>query len=308
MNHFEFKPTVRIVKTSSISIGHFVLRLALLIFIALNYLYTMDKELEGLVKTYTGLNLSQHLDYDKFNHYAIVHHSSSIEGSTLTEIETRILLDEGLTPNGKPLEHSLMTRDHFAALQFILLKAKDPQPLEVGFIQTLNGLIMKSTGKLYQTVFGEIDGSKGNFRKGNVSAGNSYFVNFDKVEGLTHILVQKVNEGIKSSGSWIDMLSLSFDAQFDLLTIHPFYDGNGRTARLLMNYIQLVNHLPLSIVYKEDKVTYYQALVDTREKEDIGIFRTFMAGQYKKYLVQEIEKHRTLHMSNRKGPGYSLVF
>ena len=104
------------------------------------------------------------------------------------------------------------------------------------------------------------------------------------------------------------MLNLSFDAQFDLLTIHPFYDGNGRTARLLMNYIQLVNDLPLSIVYKEDKAAYYQALVETREKEDIGIFRTFMAGQYKKYLEQEIEKHRTLQTSNRKGPGYSLVF
>jgi len=268
----------------------------------------MDKELERLIKTYTGLNLSQNIDYDKYNHYAIVHHSSSIEGSTLTEIETRLLLDEGLTPKGKPLEHSLMTRDHFEALQFILFKAKDPQPLTVGFIQTLNGLVMKSTGNNYQTVFGEIDGSKGNFRKGNVSAGNSYFVNFDKVEGLTKTLLQKINEGLKSGGSWIDMLNLSFDAQFDLLTIHPFYDGNGRTARLLMNYIQLVNHLPLSIVYKVDKVAYYQALVDTREKEDIGIFRTFMAGQYRKYLVQEIEKHRTLHMSNRKGPGYSLVF
>ncbi|MDZ7605135.1 MAG: Fic family protein [Cyclobacteriaceae bacterium] len=295
-------------KTSCIALGHFVLLLALVLFHALNYLYTMDKELERLIKTYTGLNLSQNIDYDKFNYYAIVHHSSSIEGSTLTEIETQLLLDEGLTPTGKPLEHSLMTKDHFEALQFILLKAKNPQPLGVGFIQILNGLVMKSTGKQYQTVFGEIDGSKGDFRKGNVSAGNSYFVNFDKVEGLTKSLVQKVNERLKSGGSWIDMLNLSFDTQFDLLTIHPFYDGNGRTARLLMNYIQLVNNLPLSIVYKEDKVTYYQALVDTREKEDIGIFRTFMVGQYKKYLVHEIEKHRTLQTSNRKGPGYSLVF
>lgn len=77
-----------------------------------------------LLKQYQALNLSQNVDYDKFSRYSMTHHSTSLEGSTLTEIETNLLLDEGLTPKGKPILHSLMTLDHQNALLFIIEKAK----------------------------------------------------------------------------------------------------------------------------------------------------------------------------------------
>ncbi|MEO6328537.1 MAG: Fic family protein [Ginsengibacter sp.] len=51
----------------------------------------------------------------------------------------------------------------------------------------------------------------------------------------------------------IEELNTSIDAHFDLVTLHPFYDGNGRTSRLLMNYLQLQANLPMAIVFKEDK-------------------------------------------------------
>lgn len=73
-----------------------------------------------LLEQYKKLELSKNIDFDKFNQYAITHHSSSIEGSILTEIETRLLLDEGVTPKGKPLLHSLMVQDHYNALLFII--------------------------------------------------------------------------------------------------------------------------------------------------------------------------------------------
>lgn len=144
----------------------------------------------ALLKEYQHLNLSQNIDYDKFNRYSIVHHSTSIEGSTLTEVETRLLLDEGLTPKGKPLEHSLMTTDHFKALVSIINAAKQKQEIAPRFIQQINAMVMAGTGKIYTTVFGDIDSSKGMFRKGNVTAGNTYFVNSDKVESLTRKLCE----------------------------------------------------------------------------------------------------------------------
>lgn len=269
----------------------------------------MDKELDQLVKTYQGLDLSNNLDYDKFNEYAIVHHSSTIEGSTLTEVETRLLLDEGLTPKGKPLDHTLMVKDHYDALKYVLSEASIAKTqITIDFIRKINGLVMKNTGKIYETVFGQVDGSKGEFRKGNVSAGNSYFVNFNKVEILTEKLVKIINEGLLHVESFEDKINLSFDAQFDLLTIHPFYDGNGRTSRLLMNFIQRYFSLPLAIVFKEDKAEYFTALEETRLKEDIQLFRAFMIGQYKKYLLIEIEKYRQLQRRTGKGKGYSLIF
>lgn len=251
-------------------------------------------EMEALVKEYQQLNLSQTLNYDKFSHHSITHHSTSLEGSTLTEIETGLLLDEGLTPKGKPVEHSLMTLDHASALSFIIESAEKKKDITLAFIQQINAKVMSKTGKIYQTVFGELDSSKGSFRKGDVMAGSRYFPHFDKVESLTKKLCDTLATKVKKTSSITDQLTLSFDAHFELVSIHPFYDGNGRTSRLLMNYIQHYYHLPMAIVFKEDKAEYIQALEDARNKENLAIFQNFMAQQYIKYLTQEIQNFRNI--------------
>jgi Fic family protein len=267
-----------------------------------------EQTIISLINKFQSLNLSAIIDFDKFNGFAITHHSTTIEGSTLTEIETRFLLDEGITPAGKPLLHSLMVQDHYNTLLFITQKAKEKILITPEFIQQINAAVMKQTGSIYQTVFGELDATKGVFRKGNVSAGNTYFVGYEKVEPLVKKLCGGIKEKINNTSSLIEKLHICFDAHFDLVTIHPFYDGNGRTSRLLMNYLQLIFNLPLSIVFKEDKAAYFEALQQTRKEEDITIFRKFMFTQYAKYLQQEIEKFEAAEKSDGKGKGYSFVF
>lgn len=268
----------------------------------------MDNEnIISLVDKFQSLNLSANINFDKLNQYAITHHSTTIEGSTLTEIETRLLLDEGITPAGKPLLHSLMVQDHYKALLYVIEKAANKIAITPEFIQGINAVVMKQTGIVYRTVFGELDASKGVFRKGNVSAGNTYFVGFDKVEGLVMKLCSSVNEKLYTANNIIEKINLSFDTHFDLVTIHPFYDGNGRTSRLLMNYLQLYFGLPMSIVFKEDKAAYFEALQQTRSNEDISIFRNFMHSQYEKYLQMEINKFEQIDKNGKTG-GYSFVF
>jgi Fic family protein len=259
----------------------------------------------SFLQQFQSLNLSLIIDFDKFNGYAITHHSTTIEGSTLTEIETRLLLDEGVTPAGKPLLHSLMVQDHYRALELVIQKANEKIALAPLLIKEINAAVMKQTGSIYQTVFGEIDASKGEYRKGNVSAGNSYFVGFEKVEMLVEKLCNGVNEKTKNTATVIEQLNICFDAHFDLVTIHPFYDGNGRTSRLLMNYLQTYFNLPISIIFKEDKAQYFEALIETRKQQNISIFRNFMYLQYHKYLQQEINKFEE---SKKTGKGYSFVF
>lgn len=246
--------------------------------------------MESLIVKYKSLGISDVLHYEKFNLISISHHSTKIEGSTLTELETQILLDDGLTPKGKPVNDTLMVTDHFKALYFIIEKGRNKTPVTVDLIKEINSYVMKSTGGIYRTILGEIDASKGMFRKGNVTAGSSYFPNYDKVERLTNELVVFINKQINNDLSVDEKLNLSFDAHFNLVSIHPFYDGNGRTSRLLMNYIQIFYDLPLAIVNSEDKQEYIQALIDTREKNDIEIFRNFMKNQYEQYLLNEIKK------------------
>jgi len=274
-------------------------------------------EIVKLVTDYQSLNLHQIIDYDRFIHYAIVHHSSSIEGSTLTENETRLLLEEAITPGGKPLEHSLMVKDLYDALLFVLDAAGNKQKLDIAFIQAINSKLMRSTGSLYQTVLGEIDASKGLFRKGNVSAGGNYFVNFEKVETYTAEFAKSLQENLLKAETITDQLKLAFSAHFDLVSIHPFYDGNGRTSRLIMNYIQAYFQLPLSIVYKEDKSDYFTALQEARKQEKIDPFYNFMLMQYQKFLLHEMNQFKLdmnksldLNKKNKKGndAGFSLFF
>lgn len=271
--------------------------------------------LTQILEDYQALHLSSVIDHDRFNQYAIVHHSSTIEGSTLTENETRLLLEEGVTPKGKPLEHSLMVKDHYDALQFALEAAKLKKLPDITFIQAINARVMKSTGSIYQTIFGEIDGTKGMFRKGNVSAGGSYFVGFEKVEAYTKKLVSNLESGLQNASGTEEKLNLSFTMQYDLVTIHPFYDGNGRTSRLLMNFVQAYFNLPLAIVLLEDKKEYFDALQQTRKNEDLGIFLEFMKAGYRKFLLTEINQYkqdmsRTLPETKNTGNdrGYPYFF
>lgn len=266
----------------------------------------MDKSLE-LIDQFNGLGLSKNFDFDKFNLFAIVHHSATIEGSTLTEVETQLLLDENLTPKGKPLDHSLMVSDHYNALKFMLEPANLLRKISPTFIQEINAQVLKRTGQIINTVLGTVDASKGELRKSNVSVGNSYPVSYDKVERLLVKLSGKLNDALANPGDKSAMLNLSFDAHFDLVTLHPFYDGNGRTSRLLMNYLQQRSQLPLGLVFKEDKQDYFEALIETRQKEDILVFRNFMHNQYQKLLMKEIDQFKEIQKPLR-GRSFSLIF
>jgi Fic family protein len=84
---------------------------------------------------------------------------------------------------------------------------------------------------------------------------------------------------------------LSFWAHYELVTIHPWADGNGRTCRLLMNLLQIEFDVLPTKVLKEDKAEYIQALVDTREQEDVNIFLDCMARLHCQHLKADIDQY-----------------
>jgi Fic family protein len=102
--------------------------------------------IEAETELYNNLGLKESMDYEKFYLYSLVTHSTAIEGSTLTDLETQLLFDEGITAKGKPLVHHLMNEDLKNAYFFASLKAKEKTPVSVEFLKELNALVMKSTG------------------------------------------------------------------------------------------------------------------------------------------------------------------
>ncbi|OFY86511.1 MAG: hypothetical protein A3K10_10650 [Bacteroidetes bacterium RIFCSPLOWO2_12_FULL_31_6] len=263
------------------------------------------------IEQYKRLALDKVVDYTKYNQHTLSFHSTALEGSTLTETETYLLLDEGITPKGKKLEDSLMVKDHYQALLFTLQVADKNEKITVELIKKMNAEVLKSTGKMYYTALGDIDSTKGELRKGNVRAGNRYFPNYDKVPKLLEQYCLALNEHIKITNKKdvVEQLKISFSAHYNLVSIHPFYDGNGRTSRLMMNFIQQQFKLPLAIVDKEDRNEYIEVLEKSRKTNEINYFYDFMFTQYIKFLKNDMDKYiQQTQNKNKKDSGMNFLW
>lgn len=251
----------------------------------------MWKELEILRNDYLELKLNQVIDYEKFSMISIVYNSTKIEGCSLTESDTQVLLEKDITAKGKPLSDHLMVKDHFAAFQFIKEKALNKIDLSIQFIKEIAAYVMKNTGGIVSTISGDFDTSKGDLRLAQVYVDKKYFPDFKKVESLLNKLILNINSRLKEARG-NEILKLSVDAHYNLVNIHPFGDGNVRTSRLLMNYIQLYHNEPLIKIFTEDRAEYIDSLNRTEELEDISIFRDFICSQQIKFYKAEIEKYK----------------
>jgi Fic family protein len=246
-----------------------------------------------LLNRFETLNIRVTIDFKLMNDILISYHSTAIEGSSLTEEEARLLLLEGITAKGKPLEHHNMVKDHQKALHHIFGFAKEKQRITPDFLQEINANVMRTTGSAINSIAGSYDSSKGDFRKSMVHLGDRYFSNYQKVPQEVGNLCEDINKKINTVSHPVEIYNLAFDAHFQLVSIHPWADGNGRTSRLLMNYILQYHDQPLSIVFKEDKADYFRALEDARLNSDVRYFRDFMYSQQIKYLSNEIDKVRS---------------
>ncbi|MBP5229586.1 MAG: Fic family protein [Bacteroidales bacterium] len=250
-----------------------------------------SEKLIELIQRYKQLGIDSQIDYEKFYLYSIITHSTAIEGSTVTEIENQLLFDEGLSAGGKPIREQMMNLDLKAAYEDSIRLAKSHTQFSVEMLKNLSRLVMQHTGSTYKTALGEFSSAEGDLRLVNVTAG---------VGGRSYMSFQKVPEKLQEFCNWVnskrlEMMSVAqkydftFETHYRLVTIHPWADGNGRMARLIMNYLQFEFGLIPSKVLKEERGAYINALIETREKDDITIFKKFMTNQMIRTLSDEID-------------------
>lgn len=251
---------------------------------------SIDK-LIALVEQYKILGIDSQIDYEKFYLYSIITHSTAIEGSTVTELENQMLFDEGISAKGKTILEQMMNLDLKKAYEESIRLAKAHTEISVDMLSGLARLVMRNTGSSYRAPAGEFSSAEGDLRLVNVTAG---------VGGKSYMSFQKVPARLKEFCDWLnaerakrmspsERYNLSFDAHYRLVTIHPWADGNGRMARLLMNHIQFEFGLVPAKVLKEDKGEYINALIASRESDDISFFLDFMADEMVKTLSSDIQ-------------------
>ena len=263
------------------------------------------QEIEQLYQKFQELGISESVDYDKYYLYSLIAHSTAIEGSTLTELDAQLLFDEGVTAKGKPLVHHLMNEDLMQAYKLAKAESVRFAPITSTFLKRLNAMLMHTTGSVHSVMAGSFDSSKGDFRLCGVTAGvgGHSYINYQKVPAKVEKLCTILQEKQKAVKTFRERYELSFNAHLNLVTIHPWVDGNGRTARLLMNYIQFCYHLFPTKIFKEDREEYILSLRKCQNEETNLPFLNFMAGQLKKSLSLEIERYNTTRKK-----GFSFMF
>lgn len=252
----------------------------------------MANKLEQLVTRYREVGIDNQIDYDKFYLYSLITHSTAIEGSTITELENQIMFDHGVSLKGKSIEEQSMNLDLKVAYEKAIELAKQHKPITIDMLISLSALVMRNTGKEYKTALGDFSSARGELRLLNVTAGigGRSYMNYSKVPAKLSEFCEQLNyERAKVSTMSVDELyQLSFDAHYNLVTIHPWADGNGRMARLVMNMLQFEFGLIPTKILKEDKEEYIKALVATREDDNLDIFRAFMTSMMEQNLQNEI--------------------
>lgn len=256
-----------------------------------------EQQLLDALNEYQSLGIAEQIDYKKFYLYSIITHSTAIEGSTVTEIENQLLFDEGIAAKGRSMQEQLMNLDLKAAYEHSMQLAEQHKDFSVEMLKTLSALVMKNTGSAYNTVQGSFDASKGDLRLVSVTAGigGRSYMDYRKVpEKLQEFCLQlnEMRRQLVNSNDLIAKYLLTFDAHYQLVTIHPWVDGNGRISRLVMNHLQYEFGLVPVKINKADKAEYIQSLVDSREQESTELFRRFMLEQHTRNIRKEIEEFK----------------
>ena len=247
-----------------------------------------------LLQRHKELGISDQIDFDKFYLYSIITHSTAIEGSTLTEVEAQLLFDEGITSSKRTLAEQMMNLDLKAAYDYGRQWIMRHEYISVDWLISLAGKVMAQTGSEYHSVGGDFSTAKGELRKLNVTAGvgGKSYLSYLKVPSHLDAFCRELNKRRSSldANDLAAVYDLSFWAHYELVSIHPWADGNGRTSRLLMNLLQWEFGVLPSKVLKEDKAEYIQAMVDTREQENINIFLDCMSRLHCEHLQADINQ------------------
>ena len=186
----------------------------------------------------------------KLEHYydvEITYTSNAIEGNTLSPIETTLVIEQGVTISGKPLKDHLEALDHYDAIRYVRELARENTPLTEGDVRNLHRLVVQRSRPDIAGKYADLA------RYVRTETGRHEFPSPAEIPAL-----------MGDFGKWIGAAPLTpqsaFTAHRRLVDVHPFNDGNGRTARLLMNLVLIRSGYPPIAVRPEDRTDYIRAL------------------------------------------------
>ncbi|MFA6527355.1 MAG: Fic family protein [Candidatus Babeliales bacterium] len=193
-----------------------------------------------------------HKDLEKnlreWTRIALTYTSNALEGNTLSHQETALVVEKNMTIGGKSIVEHLEAVNHAHAIDLILQTSKE---------KTRQELVIEDVLAIHHSILKNIDSTNaGIFRQCSVRIAGSMVPrpNYLKVPELIKDFMHTITTSTDHTAK------IAADAHLKFVFIHPFVDGNGRTARLLMNLLLLQDGYPLTIIEKEKRLAYINAI------------------------------------------------
>ena len=226
------------------------------------------------------------------------YHSNHLEGNSLTYGETKALLLFGVTAQGKPLKDTLEIKGHNEAINWVLEMIQGERPLTESFIRELHSLLLQDSYQESKNAAGEIVPRKISAVKYKTTPNHVqtvtgeifYFATPEETPAKMFDLLNWYRE--KAEEKNINPLLVAAEFHYKFIRIHPFDDGNGRTARILMNFILMQFGYPPVIIKTEDKANYFVAL----QLADAGNIDAFI-----NYIAQNLVRSLEIMIAGAKG-------
>ncbi len=177
----------------------------------------------------------------------LTYSSNAIEGNTLSAAETTLVVEQGITVGGKPLKDHLEAVDHYEAIRYVRALARQPAALTEMDTRNLHRLVMQRSDPASAGRYAD------QARYVLTDQGRHAFPSPAEVPAL-------MGDFANWLGTASDTPETAFTAHRRLVEIHPFNDGNGRTARLLMNLVLIRGGYPPVAVRPQDRPAYIDAL------------------------------------------------
>ena len=217
------------------------------------------------IKLFRPINETFLKQVKEYFRIGLTYSSNAIEGNTLTETETKVVLEDGLTVAGKPLKDHYEASGHSEAFDFVYSLAKGKSITE------------KDILNIHRLFYYRIDQSQaGKYRKVPVIITGTEYTppSPSKVAGLMKKFVTKIPSMKKKQHPVIFAAKL----HEELVNIHPFVDGNGRTARLLMNLALFQTGYPVTVIPPILRADYIALVKQTQNnKKDDTDFVNFIS-------------------------------
>jgi Fic family protein len=209
------------------------------------------------------------------------YNSNAIEGSSLTQSETTFFLQYGLTVEGKPLKDFLDAKNHSQAIDYLQDVIKNNRQLTEGLIKEINSLLLSgvdytvAVNQFGQEVKKPLVAGKYKTLPNHVLQLDGtihYYVDPLQVSVEMEYLIKWINENMNT----FHPLITGAIAHYNMVRIHPFDDGNGRGARILMNLILMKNGYQPAIIKNEQRRLYIES-INEADKGNLNPFTKLVA-------------------------------